>query len=372
MTRKKIWEDIKRKLLEETNAAEELAILGPRSKIFPLIQQTVGDKNHYVIGWVIGGCSELIRRIVGNAMGNSVDLSRLLPLSLCQNIETRDITCSEEDAKLVYSLRQDIEDHKKWLEEYEKQVVQYRNAPIMSSAQYARVSQIMRKAEQGIPLNPEDQRILDSLNYAPIIFFNAAEKNKVLGEMEVNLQRARANYKELTAYRQKIINRITQKCPSLVLYSPNQLVSSATLSGTSTSSTQASTQSQSSGEITETAQARASGLVSSATLSGTSTSSTQASTQSQSSGEITETAQARASGAVPVFSSWAMCISRFPNDPEGQRQCMESMQRGPESDTEDVSTPAAVGAGAGIGTFLLVGALAFAAYWAYTNWFKKK
>jgi hypothetical protein len=361
------WLNVRKKLEENPEMARGLALLGPSHELFQLIRKTHSDQNYYDNQWTLGGCDGLFREILEYArivqkkanedvsayphlaktyhglLDLSAFMSHTLRSNLCREVEKREITCSDEDARILYRFQKDIENHKKWLDEYEKQVVQYRNAPVMGAAQAARVAQIMSKAASGGPLTAADISVVSSFDYAPIIFFNTTEKAQVVKEMEAYLSKARANYKELTAYRQKIIDRITQKCPSLVLYSPNQLVSSSTLSGTSTSSTQEPT-----------------------------TSSTQESTQSQSSGEITATAQARASGSVPVLSSWAMCISRFPNDPEGQRQCVESMQRQPESGAEDVSTPAAVGAGAGIGTFLLVGALAFAAYWAYTNWFKKK
>jgi uncharacterized membrane protein YgcG len=74
-------------------------------------------------------------------------------------------------------------------------------------------------------------------------------------------------------------------------------------------------------------------------------------------------------GGTFIFADWAWCVSRFPNDPNRQRQCYEDLQKRP---TQDVTTPAAVGAGVGLGTFLVIGALAFGGYWAYTKWLKPK
>jgi hypothetical protein len=74
-------------------------------------------------------------------------------------------------------------------------------------------------------------------------------------------------------------------------------------------------------------------------------------------------------GGTFIFADWAWCVSRFPNDPNRQRQCYEDLQKRP---TQDVTTPAAVGAGFGLGTFLVIGALAFVGYWAYTKWLKPK
>lgn len=67
-----------------------------------------------------------------------------------------------------------------------------------------------------------------------------------------------------------------------------------------------------------------------------------------------------------LFSDWAWCVARFPNDPDRQAQCLADMQRGP-----DFSRAGLVGAGAGLGTFLLLLGAMWGGYWAYKKFIKK-
>ena len=67
-----------------------------------------------------------------------------------------------------------------------------------------------------------------------------------------------------------------------------------------------------------------------------------------------------APGSGYIASDWAWCVTRFPNDPARQQQCLLDLQKKAE-----VTTPALIGAGTGLGTFIIIGTLVGGGYLIY-------
>jgi hypothetical protein len=393
---KYLWLDIKGELEKNPGMAVGLARVGIRHELFPLIQQTLADKDYYSSKWLGEGCAQFIAEIVKNSRERGVDLSSVLSVNLCDRAERKEITCSDDDAKWLYSLQRDIEEHKNLLVVLEKNLEIYRNAPVDPNLAiyYANL--------EGPP----------PPNAPMVVFESAAEKAQALRDIESGIQNARIKFQQLTEKRQRIIDRIKQQCPSLSTAGldssiRNYLDQTANLTS---QRRKCRLECQKRGKecLDNANQKRISCYNPCPSLSGKERLDCINRCFGQYNEEVTKcnsnylecikcgsipvlpsqsvapqaviststaSAPAQAStspGQTVIFSDWAVCVSRFPNDPEGQRQCMESMKKGPVEEASDVSTPAAVGAGSGLGTFLLLGAVALAAYWAYTNWFKKK
>ncbi|MEM4218130.1 MAG: hypothetical protein QXZ09_08910, partial [Candidatus Methanomethylicaceae archaeon] len=66
-----------------------------------------------------------------------------------------------------------------------------------------------------------------------------------------------------------------------------------------------------------------------------------------------------APGGTFIASDWAWCVTRFPNDPARQQQCLAELQRKTE---QDITKPVLIGTGVGLGTILIIAVIAGGAY----------
>lgn len=65
-------------------------------------------------------------------------------------------------------------------------------------------------------------------------------------------------------------------------------------------------------------------------------------------------------GSTFIASDWAWCVTRFPNDPARQQQCLLELQGKTE---QAITKPALIGSGMGLGTFLLLAMMAGGIYY---------